>query len=230
MLPVVSMSDDSFIREVDEELRSDRMKSIWSRFGRVIIGIAVLIVVGTAAFRGYEYWQTTQASNSGDAFLAALNLARDGEQDQALAALRQLESDGYGSYSVLARMRAATVLADSGDFQAAISDFSTIGNDGSVPVALRDAARIRAGYLLVDHGSYEDVAAQVESLSGADNAMRHSAREALGLAAWNAGEAAKAQEWFDLIAGDNGVPAGLMQRTEMMLDLIAASGLARQQS
>lgn len=224
------MSDDSFIREVDEELRSDRMRTIWKRFGKLIIALAVLIVVGTAADRGYRYWQETEASKSGDAFLAALNLAREGETEQALEALRALEADGYGSYSVLARLRAATVLADAGDYQAAISDFSTIGNDGSVPVAIRDAARIRAGYLLVDHGSYEDVANQVESLSGADNAMRHSAREALGLAAWKAGEAARANEWFSLIAGDTGVPASLMQRSQIMLDLIAASGNAPQQS
>lgn len=224
------MSDDSFIREVDEELRSDRMKKIWKRFGKLIIAIAVLIVAGTAADRGYEYWRESQASKSGDAFLAALNLAREGQQDQALQALRELEKNGYGSYSVLARMRAATVLADTGDYQSAISDFSTIGNDSSVPAAIRDAARIRAGYLLVDHGSYEDVANQVESLTGADNAMRHSAREALGLAAWKSGEASKANEWFSMIAGDTSVPASLMQRSEIMLDLIAASGTVAQQS
>ena len=222
------MSDDSFIREVDEELRSDRMKNIWTRFGKYIIGVAVLIVAGTAADRGYDYWRQSQASQSGDAFLAALNLARDGQQDQALQALQTLEKDGHGSYPVLARMRAATVLADKQDYQAAISAFSTIGNDGGVPTALRDAARIRAGYLLVDHGSYDDVAGQVEQLSGADNSMRHSAREALGLAAWKAGDIAKAREWFDLIAGDTEVPSGVFQRTEIMLDLIAASGKAAQ--
>ena len=147
------MSDDSFIREVDEELRSDRMQSIWKRFGKYIIALAALIVVGTAADRGYDYWSSSKASKSGDTFLAALNLAREGQQEEALTALRQLEKEGYGSYSVLARMRAATVLVDTGDFQAAISDFSTIGNDGSVPASVRDIARIKAGYLLVDHGS-----------------------------------------------------------------------------
>ena len=224
------MSDDSFIREVDEELRSDRMQSIWKRFGKYIIALAALIVVGTAADRGYDYWSSSKASKSGDTFLAALNLAREGQQEEALTALRQLEKEGYGSYSVLARMRAATVLVDTGDFQAAISDFSTIGNDGSVPASVRDIARIKAGYLLVDHGSYEDVAAQVEKLSGGENPMRHSAREALGLAAWKAGDYAKAREWFDLIAGDTGVPAGVSQRAGLMLDIITASGKAGQQS
>ena len=30
--------DDSFIREVNEELRSDQMRLVWKRFGRVLIG------------------------------------------------------------------------------------------------------------------------------------------------------------------------------------------------
>jgi hypothetical protein len=224
------MSDDSFIREVDEELRSDRMKSIWKQYGKYIIGLAVLIVIGTGGIRGYEYWTETQASRSGDAFLAALNLARDGRQDEALAALRELEADGTGSYPALARMRAATVLADTGDAGAAISNFSAIGNDSSVPAAVRDIARIRAAYLLVDNGSYDDVVAQVEGLSGADNPMRHSAREALGLAAWKSGELTQAREWFEQITNDTGVPAGIGQRAQMMLDIIAASGNTTQQS
>lgn len=220
------MSDDSFIREVDEELRTDRMKAIWKRFGKYIIAVAVLIVAGTAADRIYDTWRTSQASQSGDEFLAALNLAREGRQDAALEALTALETDGHGSYAVLARMRAATVLADKGDYQAAITAFSAIGNDGSVPSAIRDVARIRAGYLLVDHGSYSDVSAQVEMLSDPENPMRHSAREALGLAAWKEGNATQARDWFDLIAGDNGVPGGVRQRAEIMLDLIVASGKA----
>ncbi|MEM9105941.1 MAG: tetratricopeptide repeat protein [Pseudomonadota bacterium] len=224
------MSDDSFIREVDQELRSERMKSIWERFGKYIIGVAVLIVLVTAAVRGYEYWTNQRANNSGDAFLAALNLAREGRQDEALAALRELESSGTGSYPALARMRAATVLADSGDIDAAISDFSVIGNDNSIPAAVRDIARVRAAYLLVDNGSYDDVSAQVEGLSGADNPMRHSAREALGLAAWKSGELTQARDWFDQIVGDTGVPPGIAQRAQMMLDIIAASGGAAQQS
>ena len=30
--------DESFIREVNEELRSEQVKAVWTRFGSVIIG------------------------------------------------------------------------------------------------------------------------------------------------------------------------------------------------
>src|SRR5690554_4621751 len=115
------MSDDSFIREVEEELRSDRLKGFWDRFGTIIIGIAVLIVVATAGYRGYEYYSQTQASASGDRFLAALNLANEGKPDEALSVLQALEADGYGAYPVLARMRAATVLQEKGDTEGAVA-------------------------------------------------------------------------------------------------------------
>ena len=55
------MSDDSFIREVDEELRSDRFQDFWKAYGKVLIGVALAIVIGTAAYR---YWEYSTASKS----------------------------------------------------------------------------------------------------------------------------------------------------------------------
>jgi hypothetical protein len=72
---LMAQDDDSFIREVNEELRSDQFRGAWQRYGRIVIAVAVLIVVGTAGYRGYEYWNTHNSSQSGDRFLAALKLA-----------------------------------------------------------------------------------------------------------------------------------------------------------
>ncbi len=218
--------DDSFIREVNDELRSDQMRNVWERFGGVIIAIAVLIVFGTIGKVGYEYWSESSASKSGDEFLAALTLAKDNKTDEALAAFNTLEKDGYGAYPVLARMRAATLQAQKGDTAAAIATFSEIAKDGSLPVAMRDAARIRAGYLLVDTGTYEQVSAEVEQLAVPANGLRHSAREALGLAAYKAGDMPKAKGWFQQIIDDTQSPRNLANRAQMLLDLITASGKA----
>lgn len=216
--------DDSFIREVNDELRSDQMRTIWKRFGRVLIGIAVLIVVGTAGKVGYDYWHKMSSSASGDEFLAALNLARENKPDEALAALGDLEKEGYGSYPVLARLRGASIKAQEGDTDAAIAAFSAVGKDSAVPAALRDAAKLRAAYLLVDTGSYEQVSAEAEALSTPQHALRHSAREVLGLAAFKAGDKTKAKEWFEQIISDAESPRNLANRAQIILDLIASQG------
>lgn len=215
--------DDSFIREVNEELRSDQMRLVWKRFGRVLIGAAVLIVLGTIGKVGYDYWRDSEASAAGDKFLAALTLARDGKKDEALAALTDLEKDGFGSYPVLARMRSASLLAET-DAQGAVNAFTVIAKDTSVPQALRDAARLRAAYLLVDTGTYDQVSAEAEQLATPQSAMRHSAREVLGLSAFKHEDYARAKEWFDAILADSETPRNVANRAQMLLDLISASG------
>src|SRR5690606_32205418 len=160
---------------------------------------------------------------SGDAFLAALQLANDGKTDEAIAAFDKIEKDGHGAYPVLAKMRAATVKADKGDFDAAIKDFDAIAADGGVADAIRDMARLRAGLLLVDHGTFEDVSARVEALTADTNPLRHSAREAIGLSAWKAGKAADALKLFEQISADEAAPRNLRQRATLMAELIRGS-------
>jgi hypothetical protein len=221
-----TMSDDSFIREVNEEIRQDQARAIWDRFGPFLIGAAIVVVVGTAAWVGYDYWRTNTANASGDRFSQALTLANEGKNDEAIAALEALEADGYGAYPLLARMRAATVLSEKGDFAGAVKQFDEVAADTSIPAAIRDMARLRAALLLVDHGSQADVAARVESLTAETSALRHSAREALGLAAWKEGKFADALVLFDQIAADSGAPRNNRERATLMSELIRGSGAA----
>jgi hypothetical protein len=221
-----SMADDSFIREVNDEIRKEQAKALWDRYGPALIIAAVLVVVGTAAYVGYRYWDEVRANRSGDAYSQALALADGGKNDDALAAFTQLEKDGYGAYPLLARMRAATVKVDKGDVEAAIKDFDAVAADKAIPSVLRDMARLRAAMLLVDHGSLADVSSRVEALTGDTNALRHSAREALGLASWKEGKKADALKLFEQIAADDAAPRNVRQRATMMAGLIRGSGSA----
>ena len=224
----MAFNDDSFIREVNEDLRSDRMQFVWRRFGRLIIGFAVLVVLGTAGYVGYRYWATHQAGDNGDRFIAALALADQNKSDEALAALTAIEKDGKGMYPLLASMRAASLQAQKGDTAGAVAAFTAISKQSGVPAVISDAARLRAAFLLVETGTYEQVSALAEELAVPANAFRHSAREVLGLAAYKAGDFAKAKQWFQAIVSDQQSPRNVANRAQMMLDNIAASGKAPQ--
>lgn len=217
----MSTEDDNFIREVNEELRSDAANAMWKKYGKLIIGGAVAIVLGVAGNVGYKNWVDGKAAESGDIFLEALTHAREGRNDEALAAFDQLKTEGYGSYPVLAKMRAATVLAEQGSADDAIAEFLSVANDASVADALKDVAKIRAGYLMVDVSNYDDVAAQVEILTNTTNTMRHSAREILGLSAFKANDLARAKDWFTLVVEDTSTPQQISARAQVILDLIA---------
>ena len=104
--------------------------------------------------------------------------------------------------------------------------FQAVAADNGVPKALQDIAKIRAAYLLVDHGSYDDVSREVEVLTDTENAMRHSAREALGLSAFKAKEFTRAKEWMELIVDDRRTPQQMSTRAQVVLDLIAGRSAA----
>lgn len=127
---------------------------------------------------------------------------------------------------MLARLRAAALKAEKGDKASAIADYSAIGKDSGVPVAIRDAARLRAAWLLADTGTYEQVSAEAEALTATTNPLRHSAREVLGVTAYRLGDYKRAKDWFQTIADDKETPRNVGRRAQMLLDVIAASGKA----
>ena len=211
------MSD--IFREVDEDIRRDQLKKLWDRTAPWVIGAAVLIVVATAGYRGWEYWQDRQAEASGDRFLAAIQLSEDGRYAESIAALESLVANGSGGYPVLARFRIATEKAKSGDTAGAVAEFDTI-SASNAPAEMRAMARLRAALLLVDSASVADLEGRIGDMAATGTPWRHTAREILGVAAWRSGDYATAKEQFDAIAADQEAPQDLRQRVTLMLTLV----------
>lgn len=218
------MSDDSFIREVNDELRQDQIKGLWASYGRVLMALAVLVVAGTAGYRGWEYWRDTVAARSGDAFLKAAELSASGKQDDAIAALSELTKSGTGQYPALARFRIAGETLARGDKPAALAAFDAIAADGAFDEALRSVAKIRAALLAVDLENYEQVKARIEPMAGPGHAFRSLAREALGLSAFKARDFAQSAKWFRQISDDAKAIGNVRERANVMLELLAGKG------
>ena len=214
------MSD--IFREVDDDIRRDQMKKLWDRFGPFVIGAAVLIVLATAGFRGWEYWQTRQAENAGDRFIAAIEAANAGEHEQAVAALEDLASDGSGAYPVLARFRLATEKASAGDNAGAIGEYDAVADDRSVSSEIRSIARLRAAFILVDTSTAAELMERIGDLAETGNPWRHTARELLGMASWRNGDFEAARGYFEQVSVDQETPNDLRQRSQVMLGLINA--------
>jgi hypothetical protein len=220
------MSDDSFIREVEEDLRRDQIKALWNRFGNIVIAVAVLVVVATAGFRGYQYWTGQQAAKSGDAYIKAVELSGQGKQDEAVKQLEELAKSGSGDYPALARLRIAGEIEDKGDRAGAIAAFDAIATDTSFDEALRAVARLRAGLIAVDVENFDQVKARLEPMAAAGQPFRSLAREALGLSAWKSGANEEAAKWFKQIGDDAGATGDVRERAALMLDLLAGNGVS----
>ncbi|WP_334175220.1 tetratricopeptide repeat protein [Pseudoxanthobacter sp.] len=212
--------------EIQEDMRRERFRGLWNRFGVHFIVLVVLVIAGTAGWRGYVAWQDSKARAGGDQFYAALETASKGDHKAAIDALNQLVGETGGGYAILGRFRVAAEQATAGDTAAAIAGFDAIAADGSVPVLYRNLAHVRAGYLALAGSDPKAAAARVSSLAGeAGGPWRQPAREIMGLAAYAGGDLATARRYFTDIIGDADGPREAAERARIMLSLIqAASG------
>lgn len=211
---------ETFIREVDEELRRDQLKALWKRFAPLIIGVCVLIVAITAGYRGYMWWEERRAAQAGDRFMAALSEIESGKREEGEKALAAIAVDGGGGYPALARLRLAGEKAGAGAKADAISAYDAVAADKSVPAPLRDLALVRAALLALDTGDVAGVKSRVEPLDQSGNAWRHAAREVIGMADYQSGDLKAAREAFEAIQQDAETPQDIWLRSSLMISLI----------
>jgi hypothetical protein len=212
--------NDEFLREVDEEYRRDQIAQFWLRYNGVIIGVAVVVVLAVAGWRYWQYTEQTRAQAAALRYQEALQLSADGKADESQRALEALAKDAHGGYGLLTRFRLAAELGRHNAEDGAKA-YDALAADSGLPNTWRDLARLRGTLLRMDTASPAVVRQNLEPLTGASNAWRHSARELLGLSALKAGDMDEAGRWFDQIAADRETPASLRQRLETYTALVA---------
>jgi len=209
--------------EVDEEVRREQLKKLWDRYSIYLVALAVLIVAAIGAWRGYEYWVAKRAAAAGAAFEAAGVLSEQGKYTEAEAAFAKVAADAPQGYRVLARMRAASALAQVKPADA-IKAYDELSADASIGTTWQDLAAIRAGLLLVDTASLADMRRRLDPLAEPTRSFRHTARELLALSAWRNHDFAAVRRYLDMIATDADSPIGTRARADVLSGLIAAEG------
>ena len=209
--------------EVDEEVRRERLKKLWNRYSIYVIGVAVLIVAGIGAWRGYEYWEAKKAAAAGAAFESALTLSEAGKYAEADAAFSKIAAEAPAGYRTLARFRAAAELAQIKPADATKA-YDDLAADASLGATLQDLAAVRAGMLMVDNAPLSEMRRRLDPVAEPGRTFRHNARELLALSAWRNHDFTAARRYLDMIATDGDTPAGTRARADILSALIAAGG------
>jgi hypothetical protein len=212
------MSD--IIREVDEELRRERMMKLWERYGIYAVAVAVLVVLAVGGWRVWEWYSLREAAKSSVQFESAIALGNEGRRPEAEAALNALAKDGTSGYRLLARFRAAAETTKS-NRQGGVAAYDALAADTSLESVFRDFARVQAALLLVDGASVAEITSRMEPLLVPSSAFRNSARELIGLAHYRAGERAAAAKRFAEIVTDPDAPPSMRNRAQVMGALLA---------
>lgn len=202
--------------EVEEDLRAERAARFWQRFGGLIIGAALLAVLGVGAWQGWGWYQQRQVAAAAASYLAAERDAATPGADLKAAAERfaQLGRDAAGGYRALARLRAAALKAETGDREAALALWDQIARDSAVDPLYRDLATLLFVLHSLDAPGADPaaLAARIAPLTGPDSPWRASAQEVAALVALKRGEREQARRMLQALAEDVTAPQGVRGR------------------
>lgn len=208
------MSDtDSFIEEVSEEVRRDRLYGLLKKYGW-IAAVVVVGIVGSAAYNEWQKAQTTAtAQKLGDDVVAALE---QGDTAARAAALDGIETSSAGATALLSMLRASE-LAEGGDAAGAVALLDQVASNGEVPPIYRQIAAFKS---LLVQGEKLDIAerrVRLEGLMQTSAALRLPAEEQLALLDISEGKTQDAIERLQRILADAEVTGDLRRRASQLI-------------
>ena len=202
---------DSFIDEVSEEVRRERLFVLLRRYGWIGI-LLVLVIVGGAA--GYEWRQSrlaAQAQARGDALLAAQVEADAETRTAALARIAQ-----EAPVAVVPALTLAAEQVAAGDGTAAVATLDALAANGEVPEIYRDLAAFKSVLIDADR-TPEDRLLALEALSVPGAPFRMLALEQIALVQLGMGEREPALERLAAILEDAESSADLRDRAASLM-------------
>ncbi|MGI1663492.1 tetratricopeptide repeat protein [Palleronia sp. KMU-117] len=213
-------NQDSFIDEVTEDLRRDRLFALMRRYGWIAI-LAVLLIVGGAAWN--EWRKATaqaEAERLGDAIIAALET-----EDPAArrAALEVVDTSGRPDLAALVGLLTAGADIEGGDLAATLSTLDALAASPEASPLLRDLAALKAVMAGGPTMSPDERITRVQGLALPGAPYRLLALEQIALAEIDRGNVEAALDRLNEISADSTASQGLRNRATQLIVVLGGA-------
>ena len=213
------MSDtDTFINEVNEEVRRDNLFKMMKRYGWIAV-VVILGIVGGATYNEYSKASARGAAETlGDDILTALAQNDAGARATTLAGISAKTPGG----DAIVQFLAATAQAEAGDTDKAVASLNAVSQNGDIPEIYRQIASFKALTLQSATLPVADRRLQFEALAQPGARLRLLAEEQLALIEISEGQVDAALTRLQAMLQDAEIDTGLQQRVSRVIVALGA--------
>jgi hypothetical protein len=202
-------------REIDEELRRDNLLKLWSRYGRYVVALAVLVLVVAGGIVAWRDHQLSERRAQSMRYSSALSLVRDGKDAEAAKVFAVIAPEG-GGYATLASFEEAELLAKSGDRKGAAAAYDRIAETGGLDPVFRQLATLLSVMQGLPDTDPHSVIDRLAPMTSPGNPWRSTALELTAAARLKAGDKSGALDVYKTLADDLAAPQGTRARAAEM--------------
>jgi hypothetical protein len=209
-------SQETFLREVDDELREDQLRTLFVTRGRPILAVVLGGLVGLGGWLWYSDHAAGLRDKQSETFVTALDTLQAGRTQTAKQAMDPLIKDGSPGYRAAVQIAEAGVAEQAGKAADAAKLFAAVSADGALPGPYRDLATIREVSANFDKLSPQTVIDRLKPLAVPGKPWFGSAGELVALAYLKQNKTEAAGALLASIGKDKAVPDTLRRRTRQL--------------
>ena len=219
-------NEDTLMREVEEELRRERMEQLWKTYGSYFLAAAVALVMAVAGYKFYQSQQLAAANSAGQAYEEEIALIDEKKPDEARKALADITKNAPDGYQALARLRLAALEAEAGEKAKAAVLYEELASSSNADPLLKSFAKLQAASLKIGEAGFTEVENRLNDLAADASPWRAAARELIALAAFKAGKHDVARRSLEQILADRTAPNDVRERAQVIMAEIISAELA----
>jgi hypothetical protein len=217
---------DEFLEEVEQDIRQERFKQLWEKYGKQASSALTAVLVVLAGYSLWSNYQNREFERQSDYYVKAQSYLEQGETSKALAILKDMTS-GNKTYATFARFSEASIYSTPGekqDLAKAVELYTEIAKDSKLDGIWRDTAQLQAISLSYGQNpkSEDKLIAELDVLSQEGRPLRALALEQKGVILYLSGKKKEAAEAFVAALQTPDAPEGVKLRAQTMAQQISS--------
>ena len=209
------MSD--ILRQVDEELRHDRLLNLWKRYRIYLIGGLILLISSVLGYQINKSLNQSFYEGEVEKYISTSDLV---DFNQAVEHLGKIESSNQLLISGIAQIKIAILLMENGKIQESKAKLLEIINEGNADAILTDLATYFYLMSSLNDISIDEINTYLTSNKLEKSSFKYLFKEIIAIKNLLAGNIKISNEKFDELINDKNTPRDIIIRAAKFLDTI----------